>query len=154
MAVRVSNQPIFDCIWGLSRRNQCLAHALVGNLLLWFSWIDKLSNCLLNIYVYAHTLVLFSTLAREASFYSGPKLMPAEDKQLWSPTFCRDQGTWQKKGWKECKSWRGRCCERCLPDMACLSDTHSQTHSWGLPAQEQDRRHCSMAWGGIMRPHP
>lgn len=106
MAARVSNQPIFYCIWVLPRRNQCPAHTLVGNLLLWFSWIDKLSNCLLNIYVYTHTLVLFSTLAREASFYSGPKLTPAEDKQLWSSTFCRDQGTWQKKGWKECKSWR------------------------------------------------
>lgn len=57
--------------------------------------MDVLSNCLLNINVYSHRLVLLSVLAREASFPSGQPSMQslrtgqrAENKWLLSVLHC------------------------------------------------------------------
>lgn len=43
---------------------------VVGNLLLLTCWMDR-SNCFLNIYVYAHRLMLHSALGRQVSFFNG-----------------------------------------------------------------------------------
>lgn len=62
---------------------------------------------------------------------------------------CRDQGTWQRKGWKELKSLEEgeERCGRFLLDL--IGGLESQPHSsCGFPAEDQDGQHSIVGGGG------
>lgn len=132
MTVFYSNQPPSDWIWGLLPQKKFMPN--IVNML--FCWIGILSNCLLNIYIYTHRLMLLSALEklpfcnRKQSMQIPTTVRSAENKWLfvaWSSVIETSISTpflrsITEEGWKECKSQKmGRSAVKCwFLDVACL----------------------------------
>lgn len=122
--------------------------------------MNTLSNCLVNIHVYTHWLVMLSALAREFSFWSREqsaqglifyqsaenrrlRAQPKSDMSIFplspGPT---TQGTPWELRWEECEGWRmGRELWDCL--LGLTWQLYLWTHShWSWPHKTFSRLSC------------